>query len=42
MDEVLNLDTQEEIEKVDVSLDIDLGVSPAEIQQLVPFINFTD
>lgn len=42
MDEVLDLETQEEIEKVDISLDIDLGVSPAEIQQLVPFINFID
>ena len=42
MDEVLDLDVQEEIEKVDISLDLDLGVSPAEIHQLVPFINFID
>lgn len=42
MDEVMNLDVQEEIEKVDISLDIDLGISPAEINQLVPFINFID
>ena len=42
MDEVLALDIPEEIERVDVSLDIDLGVSPAEIQQLVPFINFIE
>lgn len=42
MDEILNLDTLEEIEKADISLDVDLGVSPAEIQLLLPFINFTE
>lgn len=42
MEEILNLDIQEEIEKADISLDIDLGVSPAEIQLLIPFINFVE
>ncbi|MBO7461948.1 MAG: hypothetical protein J6T96_05075 [Bacteroidales bacterium] len=42
MDEVLGLDIEDTIEKVDISLDVDLGISPSEIQQLIPFINFTD
>ena len=42
MDEVLGLDIEEDIDKVDISLDVDLGISPAEIHQLIPFINFTD
>lgn len=42
MNEVGELECEEKIEKVDISLDIDLGVSPAEIALLEPFINFVE
>ena len=42
MEEILNLDVQEEVERAEVSLDVDLGISPAEIQLLIPFINFVE
>lgn len=42
MNEVGELECEEKIEKVDINLDIDIGVSPSEIALLEPFINFID
>lgn len=42
MNELLQTSCCEDAEKIDVSLDIDLGVSPAEIALLTPFINFVE
>ena len=42
MNKVGDLYCEEELEKIDISLDIDLGVSPAEIALLTPFINFVE
>lgn len=41
-DELCNLPLEEEIEKVDISLDVDLGISPNEIGTLESFINFIE
>ena len=42
LDELKNIDVSKKFEKVDISLDIDLGVSPADIALLEPFINFVE
>ena len=42
LEELKSIDCSKEIEKVDISLDIDLGVSPADIALLEPFINFIE
>lgn len=42
IEELKAIDCSKEIEKVDISLDIDLGVSPADIALLEPFINFIE
>lgn len=42
IDELGNLDCEEEIAKIDIGLDVDLGVSPSEISVLIPFFNFLD
>lgn len=42
MNELLQTPCCEDDEKIDISLDIDLGVSPAEIALLTPFINFVE
>ena len=40
--EIGEIECEEKIEKIDISLDIDLGISPAEIALLEPFINFIE
>ena len=42
LNEIGNLDCEEEIEKIDISLDIDLGVAPSDIALITPFINFVE
>ena len=42
LEELKNINCSKNVEKVDISLDIDLGVSPADIALLEPFINFID
>ena len=42
LNDIGELECEEKIEKVDISLDIDLGVSPAEIALLEPFVNFVE
>ncbi len=42
MNEIGSFDCEEEIEKVDISLDINLGISPSDIALLSPFINFVE
>ena len=41
-DELMNLECEKEVNKIDISLDIDLGISPADIFCLTPFINFVE
>lgn len=42
LNEVGNFECDEKIERVDISLDVNLGISPAEIALLEPFINFIE
>lgn len=42
LEDLKSIDCSKEIEKVDISLDIDLGVSPTDIALLEPFINFIE
>ena len=42
LQELLDLDVEEEITPVDVSLDVDLGIAPVEFGLLTPFINFVE
>ena len=42
LNEIGNFECEEEIEKVDVSLDINLNISPSDIALLSPFINFVE
>lgn len=40
--ELLSLEYEKDINKIDISLDIDLGISPADIFCLEAFINFIE
>lgn len=42
LNELVSVEIDDPPKKVDVSLDINLGISPADINLLVPFINFID
>lgn len=42
INELMEIEVEDAPEKVDISLDIDLGVSPADIGLLIPFINFVE
>ena len=42
LNKIGNLDCEKEIAKVDISLNVNLNISPAEIAKLEPFINFVD
>lgn len=42
MNELLQTPCCENSEKIDINLDIDLGISPAEVALLTPFINFVE
>lgn len=41
-DELMNLECEKEFHKIDISLELDLGISPADIFCLEPFINFVE
>lgn len=41
-EELLNLEVEDAPNKVDISLDVDLDISPSEIKLLEPFINFVE
>lgn len=40
--ELCQVETEKEIKKVDISLDIDLGISPSDFALLEPFFNFIE
>ncbi len=42
LNELKQVECEDEIEKIDISLDIDLGISPADFFLLEPFINFVE
>jgi hypothetical protein len=42
LNEIRGLDCLEEFEKIDISIETNLGVSPADIFLLEPFINFVE
>lgn len=41
-DELMDIECTNEIQKIDISLDVDLGISPSEIFLLESFINFIE
>lgn len=42
LNELKQVECEDEIERVDISLDVDLGISPADFFLLEPFINFVE
>lgn len=42
LEELNQVECEDEIKKIDISLDIDLGISPADFFLLEPFINFVE
>ena len=42
LNEIGEFECEEEIEKIDISLDINLGISPSDFALLEPFFNFVE
>ena len=42
INEIGDLDCEKDISKIDIELDVDLGISPSDVSLLIPFINFIE